>query len=276
MTEEIVPVDTGEGGEAPVAPTTPVPAENTPRDLTTGGDDTPSFALPDEYKEKGWAKNIKSVDDLWKNYDNAQDLIGKKTIGGIDENSTPDQIQEYYAKTRPENAEAYTFPEDTSDDEKALYSKAFFDNGISKAQAEGIIKDHSDNVAKQKEVLFSADGFEKVMKESFGADTEAQPTTKALIDKHSNDVDKTILNTLTNEQAGAMYRLTNNFSKAHGKQEGGALNNEAGSQNLSETQVKDKQKAIRAKVAELETRPHDASEKTALLNDLAATYKGVK
>lgn len=57
------------------------------------------FAVPEQYKERGWTKNIKSIDDLYKSYDNAQSLIGKKTvmpeapadykdygIDGIDEN----------------------------------------------------------------------------------------------------------------------------------------------------------------------------------------------
>jgi len=272
MTDETVSTEGTDGGQATTDTVTIAPDTTTTADNTT----TPTFAPPEEYKEKGWAKNIKSVDDLWKNHSNSQELIGKKTIGIPDENSTPDQIQEYYSKTRPENAEVYTFPEDTTDEEKALYSKAFFDNGVSQAQAEGILKEHSDNIAKQKEILFSPAGMDKVFKESFGDDTEVQPKTKALIDKHTNDVDKGILNTLTNDQVGAMYRMANNFSKAHGSQEGGALNNAASSQNLSETQMKDKQKAIRDKVAELDTRPHDAEERTALLNDLAATYKGVK
>ena len=38
------------------------------------------FTIPETYKDKSWTKNIKSQEDLFKSYDNAQSLIGKKTI----------------------------------------------------------------------------------------------------------------------------------------------------------------------------------------------------
>lgn len=37
-----------------------------------------SFTVPEAYASKGWAKDIKSPEDLWKLTDNAQSLIGKR------------------------------------------------------------------------------------------------------------------------------------------------------------------------------------------------------
>lgn len=43
-----------------------------------------SFTVPDAYATKGWAKDIKSSDDLWKLTDNAQSLIGKRAAPAPD------------------------------------------------------------------------------------------------------------------------------------------------------------------------------------------------
>ncbi len=274
MTEEAVPVDTGTGGEAPVAPSAPVTTENT-RNVTGEAPTTNDFTTPDEYKDKGWAKNIKSNDDLWKNHSNAQELIGKKTVGVPDwDNATPQELSDYYSKTRPENAEAYEFAEGTTDEEKALYSKALYDNGVSKKQAEGIMKAHAENMEAQKVTLYSQEGLNKLLGESFKDNSEGQASAKDLMQKNMSDGDKAIVETMTNDQVSAMYNFANNINKTHGASEGQALNNEASSQNLSGDQVKTQQKAIRAEIAGLEGKPHNAQEKTDLINKLAKTYKG--
>ena len=276
MTDEIVPVNTGDDGQAPVAPTDPVNTDNTPSETPRDVINPTEFTAPEEYKDKGWTKNIKSIDDLWKTNDNAQELIGRKTVGVPDKDSTPEQFEEYYSKVRPENAEAYEFPEYTTDIEKELYSKAFYDNGLTKKQSEGIIKDHSEFMEAQKAQMYSAEGFEAVMKDTFKGDTEAQASVKKLLDRHSNEADEEIVNNMSNEQAGVLYRIANNFANSHGAIEGGALNNEASSQNMSESQVKDRQSAIRQQISDLSGKAHNKADKDKLLADLAKTYKGVK
>jgi hypothetical protein len=42
------------------------------------------FAVPEAYAGKGWTAGIKSVDDLWKMTNNAQSLIGKRTVPSQD------------------------------------------------------------------------------------------------------------------------------------------------------------------------------------------------
>lgn len=42
--------------------------------------ESPAFAIPEEYSEKPWAEKVKSESDLWKQVDNLQGLVGKKSI----------------------------------------------------------------------------------------------------------------------------------------------------------------------------------------------------
>lgn len=58
------------------APAAPAPAE--PQEPAN------SFTVPEAYASKGWAKDIKSADDLWKLTDNAQSLIGKRAAPAPD------------------------------------------------------------------------------------------------------------------------------------------------------------------------------------------------
>jgi len=265
MTDEIVPVDTSAGGEAPVAPEAPVNTDNTPVDATQPTE----FAPPEEYKDKGWAKNIKSTEDLWKNNANAQELIGKKTIGAPEDWDNEDQRTEFFNKLTPETYEVEGLQEHNAE----AYTNVFKESGLSNWQAQNLVSKVNEMQTAELEQLMSADGFDKVMKESFNGDTEAQASTKAIMDKHSSDTDAAILNTLTNEQAGAMYRMTNSFGKAHGASEGQAINNEAGSQ-LKGGDVKATRAAIYKEMTELSTKPHTPAQKQELQKRLDATYGG--
>lgn len=45
---------------------------------------TNTFAIPEEYSDRGWVEKIKSQDDLFKAYDNAQSMIGKRSVPAED------------------------------------------------------------------------------------------------------------------------------------------------------------------------------------------------
>jgi hypothetical protein len=76
--------------------------------------------IPEAYKDKPYMKEVTSFDKLFQDFDNAQSLIGQRQEGldipGAD--ATPEQIQAYVDKIKPESVEAYTFPE-------TEYSKKF-------------------------------------------------------------------------------------------------------------------------------------------------------
>jgi hypothetical protein len=94
-------------------PVTP-PVVPTPDPVTPPVDSTDitgfTSLIPEEYKQKPYLQNIKSVNDLFKSYDNAQTLIGKKTIGIPDEKSTPEEVSEFYIKLgKPAEIDTYEF-----------------------------------------------------------------------------------------------------------------------------------------------------------------------
>lgn len=67
------------------------------------------FTVPEAYAGKEWAKNIKSSDDLWGQFANAQTLIGKRGIPSAD--APDEEWDKFYAATgRPEKPE-YDLPD---------------------------------------------------------------------------------------------------------------------------------------------------------------------
>lgn len=103
--------------------TTETPTETSPTsDVTTGEGQTssaeiakmsepsPNFSIPEEYAEKGWIKTIKSQDDLWKQMDAAQSMIGSRTEVPSAEASDEDWTNFYNKLGRPEEAAGYELP----------------------------------------------------------------------------------------------------------------------------------------------------------------------
>lgn len=102
-----------------------------------------SFSVPEAYQEKGWAKDLKSIDDLWKMNDNAQSLIGKRPAGIPAEGASDEEWNKFYtALGRPDNPDGYELPEiegmpDGFDISpfKAKAAGMFHAAGLSKAQS---------------------------------------------------------------------------------------------------------------------------------------------
>lgn len=141
---EVAKLDAGTIFDDPTPPPAETPPAATP----------PAFSIPDEYKDKSWAKSIDSMDSLLKQFDNAQSLIGKKTIGVPAEDASPEEWKDFYTKMgRPEAADAYEFepqaapegfeiPDDfkRSEDEEKLLKGIFHEAGLTKAQAKEVLK----------------------------------------------------------------------------------------------------------------------------------------
>ena len=169
-------------------------------------DNNGGFFVPDAYKNEGWTRNLKSYDDLWKTSDSAQKMIGKKTIGIPDEKSTDQEIADFYAKLRPGKAEDYNV--ELEGDDKELFEKLFYENGISARQAKALVEGYKESIEKAKAPLFSQDGYKKTMSERFGDKADAK--VKSVVDfinKESSAEDKELLNAMPNNILGIVFGL---------------------------------------------------------------------
>jgi len=111
---------------------------------TLKGDEQLLNLIETEYKDVPSLKTIKDVGTLLKSYVNAQQLIGKKTIGIPDDTYTPDQINTFYEKLgKPENSEDYEltetyssmFGEDKGKEFDTKLKIIFSKNNLTKEQA---------------------------------------------------------------------------------------------------------------------------------------------
>lgn len=146
---------------------------------TTATNITPvqSFTIPDEYKDKAWAKNIKSEQDLYKSYDNAQSLIGKKTIGLPDWNDDK-QVEDYYNKIRPESYEL----DGVDESEKGAYSELFKKSGLSQKQVNTILSEFKGIVEPKIEANYGAKSLEKILTEEFKDKEMLRQMSKEAVD----------------------------------------------------------------------------------------------
>ena len=70
-----------------------------------------STIIPEDYKGKPYMEQIKTVDDLFKTFDNAQSLIGQRQTDIPKADASEEEWTSYFEKIRPEKADAYEFPE---------------------------------------------------------------------------------------------------------------------------------------------------------------------
>lgn len=174
-----------------------------PAPETKGG-----FEIPQEYSDRPWAKSVDSLDSLLKQFDNAQSLIGKKTIGVPADDAPKEEWEAFYAKMgRPEKPDAYEFdpfepPQDLPEaeqfkrtpEEEALLKDIFHKAGLTKSQAKAVLKLTDEAfVGKQKEAIEAAKAqkeaqdkeFVDLATKAFGEKkSEAIAVTEALLKKY--------------------------------------------------------------------------------------------
>ncbi|MBT5303859.1 MAG: hypothetical protein HOL31_02115 [Candidatus Scalindua sp.] len=102
--------DTGQptGGvdvQTQVNESTSVPMHSNVDPVTDDG-----FTVPEEYKDRGYLKDVKSMDDVYKKLDGAQSLIGKQKVTfPTDDTSDEDRLAFNLANGMPEKSEDYEF-----------------------------------------------------------------------------------------------------------------------------------------------------------------------
>lgn len=138
-----------------------------------GGGDSGSFkdSVPEAYREKSYMADIDSADKLFQQFDNAQQLIGKKTVGVPTAESSIDDWNSFYTKMgRPETSDKYEFESlempdaiKRSDDQNASLKKILHEAGLSSKQANNVVR-KSDEEA-MRFYNDSKDGVDKASKE---------------------------------------------------------------------------------------------------------------
>jgi hypothetical protein len=72
---------------------------------------TNQFSVPEAYKDAAWAQNIKSPDDLWGQFANAQTLIGKRPAGIPTADAPDTEWDKFHSLMRPESPDKYALSE---------------------------------------------------------------------------------------------------------------------------------------------------------------------
>jgi len=236
---------------------------------TSGADknnpQTEPFAVPDDYKEKGWAKNLRSSDDLWKMLDNAQSVVGKKTVVPDHSKATQDELQAFYGQLKPDSADKYSFSDTIPEAERGLYGNLFHEAGLSDYQAK-TLQDKFFGIAKEKyEGERSLDGYKQAAQKWLGDDYES-----AVVDavKHMrtslSEEQQAIIDDLPNDAAVAVFSLVNNLVKDYKITEGGAPAGNAGIQ--GEEALKQRLADIDKQIHEMARNPmHKQADKSALI-----------
>lgn len=185
----------------------------------------PEFSVPAEYQEKGWAKNIKSEADLWKSMDNAQALIGRKTIGIPDfETAKEEEIADYYSHTRPKDENEYELDDSFSDEEKKGLRELFYKNGLNKQQAKNVMAHIQGEIVKDYEQTYGEQGLKAELEKRFGAEWEKAivPIKDALNKVLTPEQAKSLNEDLPNEAVGVLMALTKSIMDKYGANESDA------------------------------------------------------
>lgn len=186
----------------------------------------PAFEVPEEYKDAGWAKDIKSSDDLWKMNANAQSLIGKRPAGVPDKDASEEEWEKFYnAAGRPEEPSKYEFSEIDLPEGVDLaphtekYAELAHKYGLNQKQADGLRKEwlaHEMATGEaNKEALDKQ--YAEITKKHFGDDFDAkqEAAVKYLDGKLPEDLDGHLRQVLTNDPLtqAAFVKITEDMTK---------------------------------------------------------------
>lgn len=240
-----------------------------------------AFAVPETFKDKGWAKKIKTQDDLFKLVDSQDTLIGKKTVVPDFEKGDPKEIEAYLATLRGDaKVEDYAglLPKELNKEAAGKIAKVLFDNGLPKPLASKIIAGYA---AIEKEVMtqrFSKDGIDGMLKESFGKDGADYKKVAGGVVNFTKELlsaeDQNFIDTqLPNDALGVFYRLAHSVMSKFGVKEGYIAGEGGGEGGSGKGDIAKRAGELRKQIADLSGKPHTAADKKKLVDELNALYK---
>lgn len=234
--------------------------------------ETSSFEIPEEYKEKGWVGKIKSQEDLWKQLDSAQSLIGKKTV--IPEFKDGQEKLEYLAQFKPQDKAAYAevMPQEGwQEGAKEFFTEAFDEANLTKEQAEKVVSKYQEYEKGLQGDLYSEEGWQNTLKEVFPENTEVRVKEVSDILKANVSEDrKAMFDSMPNNLRGLVLELTGNLAKRYGaKPEHAPSGSSASGEGIN---IEEKRASIRQEMVNLTKRPHTQADKNKLIQALKETY----
>jgi len=257
------------------APSSPSPAAAPDPSAAPAADPAPSYSHPDAYKDKPYLKNLKSVDDVYKALDGAQELIGKKSIPFDYSKATPEEIEAHHTAIRPKEAAEYAKPEgwEVSEEQIGAYQKVLYEEGVPKAVGDKLLAKVAALDAEQMTLMFGKDAYEGMLKESFGEDAWQKKggETATFIKQYTSPEDQALMEKVPNQLLGVMYRMADKIKEAHGIKETSVA--VGGESTAPKVDIVAERAKIRQELREVTNKPHTAAQKAALQARLDATYK---
>jgi len=147
------------------------------------------FKVPEKFEKEPWAKEVKSVEDLWEKMSGVQKLIGKDKVVLPGENADPEIVAEFRKKMGiPENPEGYEFKsiETLKDVERNVdldhtMKKIFFEENVPKEAGQRIVNKYEAALYEMNKPMIEQSAqrnldFQKLADEVLGEDKVAAMT----------------------------------------------------------------------------------------------------
>ena len=261
------------------------------------------FAIPEEYKEKGWTKFFdgKSGDELktelFRSYDNSQTLIGKKVedyIKTTDLKSLDnyEEIKEALTKQIgnqvevPENAEGYAFNDILKNEDGTLeyqypeealgfFGDKFKELGLSKEQGQGLLKSYTDFEIQEFQKYTNADDLENSINTMFANNQQERKTVEGLLKEFLPQEDQDFLQkTAPNYTIEMFYRVAKGLVDKYGYKEGSANSSNPAKIRMSEADRNAEYDRLYNRLVELDNTPNQkAGEREAIVKRMQELFK---
>ncbi len=189
-----------------------------------------SQIVPDTYKDKPYMKDISDVDGLFKKFDGAESLVGKKTVGIPGEGSTDEERTEFYRSLGvPEKADEYEFKAVVINGKEVERNTEFdgkvkgmlHKHNLTKEQALGVSADFEalamEQNSEQIELIKQMDkDFETKSAKYFGDKKDAiLAETQEIVSKYAPEGFKEQLSKLDNDSLLIMSGVLHNYKTKH-------------------------------------------------------------
>lgn len=230
MADEVSPVPaapvpsevvTGESGSVSMTVPTAIQGDTLPPDNQAFLDQ-----LPEIYRDKGWAKEIKDMDGFAKSYEDTKAALSRRPAGIPDDNASPEDKAAFNkARGVPESADQYqleALPEGYTPTEQDTKIRAgiqdiFHKADLDPSQAKLIEAGWNELVGGLESQQGTADAeFDTMVAETYGDKADAvMASNKALIEKHTDPKFLEYVGTLDNRALMALSTAIDGIKKEY-------------------------------------------------------------